>query len=120
MVILDCCHSASGTRGTHHNIADDSPSVKLLDDSSDNCKRQLHNTRSYKLASAKSTPGINFAHLSSMKSHVLLAACGRSRKSYEDYRGGFFTAELLKVLYKMPLDKVRYSDIIGLMKLLKR
>lgn len=115
VVILDCCHSASGTRGAYHSDVDseDTPrSVDLLEDYSESLERQLSNIGLDKLASASD---INFAH-SSMESHVLLAACRQSQKSYEGSTGGRFTAALLQVLYKEPLDRLRYSDIVSLMK----
>ncbi|KJA25051.1 hypothetical protein HYPSUDRAFT_76127 [Hypholoma sublateritium FD-334 SS-4] len=119
-VVLDCCHSASGTRGSNPSDVDNevtSRAVDLVNDYSASLEQQLRNIGAYQLASM---PDINFTN-SSIKSHVLLAACSQSEDAleYRDPQAGFmrgrFTAALLNFLYTTPLNTIRYSDILSRM-----
>lgn len=121
--MLDCCHSASGTRGSDPSDVDNEVTPRamdLVDDYSASLEQQLRDTGSYKLASM---PDINFAN-SSIESHVLLAACSQSEQALEHREGGFirgcFTTALLNFLYTAPLGSIRYSDILGHMERITR
>ncbi len=102
-VILDCCHSGSGTRDvdafTHlkarqtHEVAVERPLDSYLDGHYAKLRQQ-----GKKLSIPRSK-------------HILLAACDRKQKAYEATdRSGLFTSTLLKVLEKSGSD-ITYADL---------
>ncbi|VDB88534.1 unnamed protein product [Peniophora sp. CBMAI 1063] len=109
-VILDCCHSGSGTR-------DLDPKAPLRE-------RGIVLDEKYKLPSnldvgiwneTSKDRAVSVAEgfsLSGTKSHVLLAACRESEKAKEDEDGGVFTRSLLNALRTLELHKTTYQDLM--------
>ncbi len=119
-VVLDCCYSASGTRGAYPSDVDDEVTpraVELVNDYSASLEQQLRDTGSYNYR-LRTMPGINFSN-NSLGSHVLLAACSRTEQASEHREGGLmrgrFTSALLRFLYAAMLSNIQYSDILGQM-----
>ncbi|KAK0214570.1 hypothetical protein IW262DRAFT_1300651 [Armillaria fumosa] len=108
MVILDCCHSGSGTR-THdsdpnftvHGI--DLPKTYTI------AEDLLCNIESDPHASAVAN-GFGKAGL---LSYVLLAACKQGQEAREEYGHGTFTKALLDLLQEKGIDKLTYKDIVA-------
>ncbi|KIM46826.1 hypothetical protein M413DRAFT_23171 [Hebeloma cylindrosporum] len=86
-VVLDCCHSGSGTRSdpfTRVRCVELEPSM----------------------ASFERPP-----RPVSLESHVLIAACGESELAREANGQGAFTGEFLELVRGFPLDALTYRDI---------
>ncbi len=98
-VILECCHSGTGTRGVQSDAAD---GVKYLDLG---FGRPQDVYRNLSISTAMKTPSTN-------PQHVLLAACASHELAREDKaaQGGYFRLALLKVLEErgdsIPLEKL--------------
>ncbi|KAJ2926726.1 hypothetical protein H1R20_g10359, partial [Candolleomyces eurysporus] len=119
-VILDCCHSGSGTRGG----LDDESTVRgcQLDDDAipDHLDRDiLKDSRAFD----SDTRGLSIAKgfaVKDMRSHILLAACSANELAREDAvkRGqdsdarGRFTAALLELLREVSPNQITYSDVL--------
>ncbi|KAJ2921276.1 hypothetical protein H1R20_g15820, partial [Candolleomyces eurysporus] len=119
-VILDCCHSGSGTRGA----SNDESTVRgcQLDDDAipDHLDRDiLRDGRAF----GSDTRGLSIAKgfaVKDMHSHILLAACSANELAREDAvkRGqdsdarGRFTAALLDLLRSVSPNQITYSDIL--------
>ena len=102
-VVLDCCHSGSGTRGVDsfaglrprltHEIADERPLESYLDGHYSDLRRKGHPL------------------YIPTGQHILLAACERKQLAQETAdRGGVFTSSLVEVLDKSGGD-LTYSDL---------
>jgi len=50
-----------------------------------------------------------------LKSHILIAACSSSELAKEVNGHGSFSSALLKLLYSISPDEIRYSDILNYM-----
>lgn len=109
-VIFDCCHSGSITRGetsaAHGNIRGlgrlegiISPQIdeEIWADVVEN-HRGLNPQQKH--------------HHSSLRSHVLLAACSAKEEATEYSSGGAFTSALLKELYSVGHSQVTYAELI--------
>ncbi|KJA25069.1 hypothetical protein HYPSUDRAFT_214125 [Hypholoma sublateritium FD-334 SS-4] len=120
-VVFDCCHSGSGTRGVPGSSDDDDSrdtarAANLTRDYSAILEQQLRNTGVHELTASAHNRFIHYA----MESHVLLSACGEMEEAFETpvkddiytTKRGRFSMALLKLLYEMPIDKLRYSDIL--------
>ncbi|RXW11756.1 hypothetical protein EST38_g14099 [Candolleomyces aberdarensis] len=116
-VILDCCHSGSGTRGGSNDESivrgcqlDDGAIPDHLD--LDILKDSSADTRGLSIAKG-------FA-VKDMRSHILLAACSANELAREDTvkRGpdsdarGRFTAALLTLLRSVSPNQITYSDVL--------
>ncbi|KAK0486537.1 hypothetical protein IW261DRAFT_1664882 [Armillaria novae-zelandiae] len=107
-VILDCCHSGSGTR-----TDDDDPTFAVrgidLPQTYTIAQNVLHDiepdARSSAVAKGFETTGL--------LSHVLLAACKHGQEAGERGGRGIFTSALLNLLQEHDFDKVTYKDIIA-------
>lgn len=108
-VILDCCHSGSGTRSlpvdlSHAPRGAEIPGNIPLNTDSDICNdiSPVNGRRHSNLI-----PG-------SLESHVLLAACSEGEKAQDDRVNmcGVFTNALLQVLKSGGLDKFTYVDVL--------
>ncbi|KAH9914990.1 uncharacterized protein B0H18DRAFT_1043597 [Fomitopsis serialis] len=98
-VILDCCHSGSGTRTT---VSDP---TRTLPDGLDSSILSLHGgTRHAEIA-----PGFLRRGL---RSHVLLAACGSKELAMEQQERGIFTVALLRTLSTVGAHRVTYRDLL--------
>ncbi|KZV61918.1 hypothetical protein PENSPDRAFT_658546 [Peniophora sp. CONT] len=120
-VILDCCHSGSGTRdndfasiprGIEFKNKDD-PSIEYTIRAS--YQQELWGDEREEPVEEKR----GIAHLaafanSGLRSHVLLAACSPDQSAYEDCgtREGRFTSALLHELETAGMDTLTYSELI--------
>lgn len=100
-VILDCCHSVSGTRG-HQNDA----SFKV---------RGLRLPQGYKLDASLFSRGNavpkNLEH-KGLYSHTLFAACMQGQAAREWKGRGAFTQALLKLWRELGVDRLTHKDTI--------
>ncbi|KIM26231.1 hypothetical protein M408DRAFT_25451 [Serendipita vermifera MAFF 305830] len=97
-VILDCCHSGSGTRHGTDNRKVRSSKIEGFIDS-------RKGTRGSEVAE-------DFLHMGLM-SHVLLAACSPNGKAKEDQGRGEFTSRLLEATIATG-GKITYSNLVKL------
>ncbi|RXW17048.1 hypothetical protein EST38_g8799 [Candolleomyces aberdarensis] len=116
-VILDCCHSGSGTRGSSEESETLARGCELgLGDVPRNLDALI--CAAYPGAETSSR-GIRFAEgfaTKGMKSHVLLAACSANELALEDKQSeeahGRFTTALLELFRSVPPDQLTYADIL--------
>ncbi|KAK0218645.1 caspase domain-containing protein [Armillaria fumosa] len=107
-VILDCCHSGSGTRAD-----DDDPTFAVrgidLPETYTVAQDLLHDiepdARSSVVAKGFETTGL--------LSHVLLTACKHGQEAGERNGRGVFTSALLGLLQEKGVDKLTYKDVIN-------
>ncbi|PPQ84732.1 hypothetical protein CVT25_013797 [Psilocybe cyanescens] len=104
-VIMDCCHSASGTRGSQNN------EFRFR---SINLPPAAYNPDIDRKISQGSQNGM-YSH-SGLRSHVLLAACASDEKAYEHQDRGIFSTALLDLFQTVPLDQLRYCEILPRMR----
>ncbi|KAG7440921.1 uncharacterized protein BT62DRAFT_909433 [Guyanagaster necrorhizus] len=113
-VILDCCHSASGTR-----TVNDDPTFAV---------RGIDLPKTYIISqgllngiepNARGNVVPETYENSGLRSHMLLSACKRGQTARETVNGvekgqgaGVFTTALLKLLKKRGIDKLTYKDVI--------
>ncbi|KAK0440552.1 caspase domain-containing protein [Armillaria borealis] len=104
-VILDCCHSGSGTRT----------------DDNDFIVRGIDLPESYTIAQdllydiepdARASVVAKGFETKGMFSHVLLSACQAEQTAKEKHGRGVFTSALLSLLREMGVDKLTYKDVI--------
>ncbi|KAF8170849.1 caspase domain-containing protein [Mycena galopus ATCC 62051] len=105
-VILDSCHSGSGTRKDRN---DDNFSMRGIElPTGYTIPLEVLNegaaTRAGSIAPAYQTAGL--------RSHVLLAACMQGQQARERQGHGLFTSALLSVLRKEGVDRLTYKDVI--------
>ncbi|PPQ91585.1 hypothetical protein CVT25_012528 [Psilocybe cyanescens] len=104
-VIMDCCHSASGTRGSqNHEIR-----VRSID-----LPPAAYNPDIDQDISQGSKDGRHWR--AGLRSHILLAACASTEKAHEHQDGGLFSSALLDLFCTVPLDQLRYCDILPRMR----
>lgn len=101
-VIFDCCHSASMDRDEE---ADESTSRYLSDPPPVTAEANIIPATIVEALDDDPTRGVSLAPgfgSPSATSHVLLAACGRDGRAYENHEAkhGYFTDALLKFLLK--------------------
>ncbi|KAJ7481035.1 caspase domain-containing protein [Mycena galericulata] len=113
-VILDCCHSGGGTRGTSPSILPVPRFVETLLPIPDNLDRTLWASRS---GHVDLPPGISYKF---MHSHVLLAACRQQQRARECLSAagepcGFFTSSLIKALRGVGPNRITYPDLVELL-----
>ncbi|KAK0218653.1 caspase domain-containing protein [Armillaria fumosa] len=106
-VILDCCHSGSGTRAddddpTYAVRGIDLPAYYTIPDD------LLHDIESDARASIIS----NGFKTTGLLSHVLLAACRHGQEAGERHGRGIFTSALLDLLQEKGVDELTYKDVI--------
>lgn len=104
---MDCCHSGSITRerNSKHRIRCGHSSKPIPFD----LDRNIWDNRKGG-ARSKAIPA-EFLR-SGLRSHVLLAACGRKEKAAEYEGRGYFTKALFDTLRATGADKVTYAEII--------
>jgi hypothetical protein len=119
-VILDCCHSGSGTRPnsttrTRDYVFRDRKGKRLTvpedyDEDIRNALAQLANSHN---DSARAAIQSNKFLNCGLRSHVVLAACGATERA-EEGSNGFFTLELLRVLREKEnsIHNLTYVDLI--------
>ncbi|KAK0486536.1 hypothetical protein IW261DRAFT_1455946 [Armillaria novae-zelandiae] len=105
-VILDCCHSGSGTR-----TGDDDETFAV---------RGIDLPASYTVPDEllpdpdARESGIAEGHKNAgLLSHVLLSACQAGQRAREEDRRGVFTSALLEVLQEHAVNKLTYTDVIN-------
>ncbi|KAI0030581.1 caspase domain-containing protein [Vararia minispora EC-137] len=123
-VILDCCHSTSGTRSTDSPQFDDDKGffprgVELK--RANNPKADVALAPVYrdevqrKPEDGEGSRGIvtsgKFLN-ASMRSHVLLAACGENQSAFEKHGSGLFTTALLMHFKTRGIGSHTYAEII--------
>ena len=102
-VILDCCHSASGTR--EDELSTDIRGVVLDDELSLDLDLQELSAPIGRIATRFGVRGLG--------SHVLIAACQEKETAKEENKQGRFTAALLDLLKKEgQLETLTYTDIL--------
>ena len=107
-VILDCCHSGSGTR-----TDGDDPTFAVrgidLPETYTVAQDLLHDiepdARASGVAKGFETTGL--------LSHVLLSACKHGQEAGERDGRGVFTSALLNLLREKGVDKLTYKDVIS-------
>jgi hypothetical protein len=108
-VILDCCHSASGTRVARDNMIVATRSFNLPLNAKFDRNAMIHNSfRSSNVPKIERNKGL--------ASHVLLAACTDKEEAREDnaciVMRGRFTLALTELLRSGDLQSLTYTDII--------
>ena len=105
-VILDCCHSGSGTR-----TDDDDPTFAVrgidLPEAYTVAQDLLHD-----IADARASAVATGFEKSGLLSHVLLSACQAEQTAKEKHGRGVFTSALLSLLREKGVDKLTYKDVI--------
>lgn len=110
-MILDCCHSGSGTRDIQE---DGSATVRGLNLSADYMvSPTIGQYLGERTGSARSDSiPVAFA-ATGLASHVLLAACSEAQVSMEMEGRGRFSKALLGALEVAGTDKMTYQDLIA-------
>ncbi|KZV61919.1 hypothetical protein PENSPDRAFT_739635 [Peniophora sp. CONT] len=109
-VILDCCHSGSGTRGGVDNRSDvhytTQRSIQFHYHTVDASYQSEHWGQRSSLLAADAISGL--------RSHIILAACGRNESAYENpaTRRGYFTTAFLRVLEAAGTIPMTYAELI--------
>ncbi|KAK0502237.1 hypothetical protein EDD18DRAFT_1139863 [Armillaria luteobubalina] len=106
-VVLDCCHSGSGTRAdeddpTYAVRGIDLPASYAIPDD------LLHDIES----DARASVVAKGHETTGLTSHVLLAACKHGQEAGERDGHGVFTSALLDLLRERGIDKLTYKDVI--------
>ncbi|KAK0440553.1 caspase domain-containing protein [Armillaria borealis] len=105
-VILDCCHSGSGTR-----TDDDDPTFAVrgidLPETYTVAQDLLHD-----IADARASVVAMGFEKSGLLSHVLLSACQAEQTAKEKHGRGIFTSALLGLLQEKGVGKLTYKDVI--------
>ncbi|KAF8970606.1 hypothetical protein BDZ97DRAFT_1790093 [Flammula alnicola] len=105
-VVFDCCHSASGTRG---NVGPERVRSVVVDFAihTEDLDQEILESVAFRIPN--NSPRYLYYGL---RSHILISACGSDETARERYGRGKFTAAFIKLLRTVPLDKLRYSDIL--------
>ena len=109
-VILDCCHSGSGTR----NYKDPTELARGIDIGnipSDLDRDIWIDFESSKISGRGTEVNAGFTH-GGLRSHVLLAACGSEESAIERNGRGLFTQRLLDALMTFEIDKLTYAGLL--------
>ncbi|KAH6911977.1 caspase domain-containing protein [Coprinopsis sp. MPI-PUGE-AT-0042] len=114
-VILDCCHSGSGTRNAGTLVRSAPPSRKPIPA---NIDEDLFSGEAFSLTrGAHVLP--KFRH-HGIESHILLAACKPEELAHEFQGQGQFTAALLHALKSLDIGSITYSELVRQFKVLPR
>ncbi|PBK59426.1 hypothetical protein ARMSODRAFT_797871 [Armillaria solidipes] len=108
-VILDCCHSASGTRTINQDPTFTVRGIKLPGNYTIP-QDLLHNIPHDKARAIVAAQG---CEKTALLSHVLLSACMRGQEARERDGHGAFTSALLSLLKKNGVHKLTYRDVIN-------
>jgi hypothetical protein len=106
-VILDSCHSGSGTRKERESggIIRGINSIEIPPDLDQDIWQHVE------VPEGRATVPAGFAY-SALNSHVLLAACGAKELAREEKGGGVFTSAMLHVLKSIGAEKLTYKDML--------
>ncbi|KAG8836256.1 hypothetical protein FRC18_011647, partial [Serendipita sp. 400] len=102
-VILDCCHSGSGTRDGFRRVR----SVEANEDIPDDLDIEIWGTSEGKRAKIPA----EFKYHGSA-SHVLLAACASNQSAMENNCRGVFTQALLDTITTLGVENLTYASLI--------
>ncbi|KZT24898.1 hypothetical protein NEOLEDRAFT_401837 [Neolentinus lepideus HHB14362 ss-1] len=104
-VIMDCCHSGSGTRGAS----------SIWSGQRARCLRPLRHTRPVPTALTAESSRYRHADMKyrSLHTHVLLAACRPDEQAWETRHGGWFTSKLLQLLSSHSLPTMTYASLMA-------
>ena len=114
-VILDCCHSGSGSRNlqVQGQVLDPSYRARGLDCQLKNVPSDLDKDifdfveRGVKIPSGFVRKGL--------RSHILLAACESEKLAYERMNRGVFTVALIDTLADIGIDNLTYTSVLDMM-----
>ena len=115
-MILDCCHSGSGTQ----NYKDPTELIRGINvgnvpsDLDQDIWMGFEGSERGTEVVAASFPFSRF------RSHVLLAACGTDESTIEQRGRGLFTQALLDAFMTFEIDKLTYTDLLQRMPHLSR
>jgi len=112
-LIFDCCHSASGTRGTKGDDAWSPTAIRSVEIDPSIHTENLDRDIWASGRRATSTPS-NLLR-GNLSSHMLIASCSSSESAIEINGHGSFSSSFLKLLRSTPPDELRYADILPLM-----
>ncbi|KAH7923100.1 hypothetical protein BV22DRAFT_1130887 [Leucogyrophana mollusca] len=113
-VILDCCHSGSGTRTDKVVVSTRSVrGIKIKEAPADDLDQHIWEVVERREAEngypiAFSTDSAQSGRLS----HVLLAACGADELAREENGRGVFTLALIEALKRFGADKLTYAELL--------
>ncbi|SJL15630.1 uncharacterized protein ARMOST_19133 [Armillaria ostoyae] len=107
--ILDCCHSASGTRAINHDANFAVRGIKLPEDYT------IPQDLSHDIPHDKARASVAAKRYekTGLLLHVLLSACKHGQEASERDGHGAFTSVLLSLLKKSGVDKLTYTDVIA-------
>ena len=108
-VILDCCHSGSGTRGKDDLVRGIGPVNGKISPELD--RHLWIGFESSKGLERGTDVNADYTHRG-LKSHVLLAACGSEESAIERKGRGLFTQGLLDTLRTSEIDKLTYARLL--------
>ncbi|KAF8875734.1 caspase domain-containing protein [Gymnopilus junonius] len=117
-VILDCCHSASGTRDIGNNPSTTIVrSIEIEGPIDANLRQRISRDANLQEVEGKPTEPrrkgtIDHYRPAGLQSHMLIAACGASEQAKEINGHGNFSVALLKLFKTHSPDKLRYCDIL--------
>ncbi|KAG8836257.1 hypothetical protein FRC18_011648 [Serendipita sp. 400] len=103
IVILDCCHSGSGTRDDVRQAR----FIEVNEDTDSSLNDKIRGTPKNKRADVPSD--VEFA---GSASHVLLAACASNQSAMEDGGRGIFTEALLSTVNTHGIKNLTYTSLI--------
>lgn len=108
-VILDSCHSASGTRAVNHDPTFTVRGIKLPEDYTipQDLLHDIPRGKSRAIVAAKGY------EKTGLLSHMLISACKHGQEASERDGHGAFTSALLSLLKKSGVDKLTYADVIA-------
>ncbi|KAI0339456.1 hypothetical protein BDW22DRAFT_1431720 [Trametopsis cervina] len=111
-VILDCCHSGSGTRNGQTSNHTGHAFHNHLRPRAISTKTTLPPNLDEDILSAPASDGFPAAHYSSMSSHVLMSACGAYEEAFENNGKGVFTEALLAAMPALMEKKLTYYQLL--------
>jgi hypothetical protein len=113
-VILDCCHSGSGSRSLQVQDQALDPSFEARGIDVENLSPKLDENiwidfveRGVEVPSGFLRKGL--------RSHVLLAACHSEKSAYERTSRGVFTVALIDTLADIGINNLTYTTLLGQM-----
>ncbi|KDR80085.1 hypothetical protein GALMADRAFT_92295, partial [Galerina marginata CBS 339.88] len=105
-VVLDCCHSASGTRGRSGKFSVRGSEILRPSIHTEGLDRHIWDK------GAKPLYPIPKFRFTGLRSHILIAACGPNEVARESASHGSFSFQFLRLLRSVPPDQLRYSEIL--------
>ena len=115
-VILDCCHSGSGSRNLQVQVQVLDPSYKArgLDVELEDVPSDLDEDIWFDFVERGVEIPSGFVR-KGLRSHVLLAACHSEKSAYERTSRGVFTVALIDTLADIGIDNLTYATLLDQM-----